>query len=306
MPSFQRHVFVCVNERPPDDPRGSCKAKGGAEVRDRFKSELKARGLAKTIRANNAGCLDQCARGVSVVVYPEQVWYGGVTVDDVVEIVEKHLIGGQVVERLLMPDQPHIDPKRRLPIVGAALLLLAFGGSARADSPPDPLAQGKAEEANLESQAPRDGTVFAASLGGGVMVAKGSVHEIPVLDLRLGQVMTPDTVLTFEVATGTYQHKIATQGSTLFDTTGSILVGAQDYVGPSVWIRGAGGFNVHTVNDGMTTTATTRLAGAIGAGVDLVRRHYLVLGLEVLGIGAVDAHDGLLVTGNFSVGLSYY
>lgn len=110
MPSFQRHVFVCVNERPADDPRGCCKSKGGVEVRDRLKDELKKRGIAKTVRANNAGCLDQCARGVSVVVYPEQVWYGGVTVDDVAEIVERHLMRGEIVERLLMPDQPHLRP----------------------------------------------------------------------------------------------------------------------------------------------------------------------------------------------------
>jgi len=108
MPSFQRHVFVCTNERPADDPRGCCKAKGGVEVRDRMKKELKARGISKLVRANNAGCLDQCERGVTVVVYPEQVWYGGVTVDDVTEIVDKHLVGGQVVERLLIPNQPHL------------------------------------------------------------------------------------------------------------------------------------------------------------------------------------------------------
>ena len=117
MPHFQRHVFVCTNERPADDPRGSCKAKGGVEVRDRLKAELKARGLAKLVRANNAGCLDQCARGVSVVVYPEQVWYGGVTVDDVVEIVEQHLIAGHVVERLLMPDQPQLEGRVHLPVL---------------------------------------------------------------------------------------------------------------------------------------------------------------------------------------------
>jgi len=109
MPSFQRHVFVCTNERPADDPRGCCKAKGGVEVRDRMKKELKARGISKLVRANNAGCLDQCERGVTVVVYPEQVWYGGVTVDDVTEIVDKHLVGGQVVERLLIPNQPHLQ-----------------------------------------------------------------------------------------------------------------------------------------------------------------------------------------------------
>jgi len=112
MPSFQRHVFVCINERPADHPKGCCKAKCGADVRDRLKDELASRGLSKIVRANNAGCLDQCEHGVAVVVYPEQVWYGGVTVDDVVEIVEKHLVGGEVVERLLQPKQPHLGETR--------------------------------------------------------------------------------------------------------------------------------------------------------------------------------------------------
>jgi (2Fe-2S) ferredoxin len=115
MPSFQRHVFVCINERPADHPKGCCKAKGGVDVRDRLKQELKARGVSKLVRANNSGCLDQCERGVSVVVYPEQVWYGGVTVDDVPELVDKHLVGGEVVERLLMPDQPHLGDRRVFP-----------------------------------------------------------------------------------------------------------------------------------------------------------------------------------------------
>lgn len=110
MPSFERHVFVCVNERPPDSPKGSCKARGGVEVRDRLKKELAARGLNHVVRANNAGCLDQCEHGVTVVVYPEQVWYGGVTVDDVKEIVERHLIGGEPVARLVLTDPPASEP----------------------------------------------------------------------------------------------------------------------------------------------------------------------------------------------------
>ncbi len=114
MPSFQRHVFVCTNERPPDNPKGSCKAKGSQEVRDALKKALKARGVTTEVRANNAGCLDQCANGITVVVYPEQVWYGHVTLADVDEIVDKHILGGEVVERLLLPDQPHL-PTHRLP-----------------------------------------------------------------------------------------------------------------------------------------------------------------------------------------------
>jgi len=117
MPSFQRHVFVCINERPPEHPKGSCKACGGPEVRDRLKEALAKRGLAKQIRANNAGCLDQCEHGVTVVVYPEQVWYGHVTVDDIPEIVEKHLIGGEVVTRLLIPNQPHLGDRTSFPAI---------------------------------------------------------------------------------------------------------------------------------------------------------------------------------------------
>ena len=124
MPSLQRHVFVCTNERPPDNPKGSCKPKGGNEVRDRLKAELASRGLAKMIRANNAGCIDQCEHGVAVVVYPEQVWYGHVTPDDIPEIVEKHLIGGEVVQRLMLADQPHLGGRTAFP-------LLAIGKTGR-------------------------------------------------------------------------------------------------------------------------------------------------------------------------------
>lgn len=115
MTGYERHVFVCTNERAAGHPRGDCKSKEGVAVRDRLKQELTARGLSKLIRANNAGCLDQCEHGVTVVVYPEQVWYGKVTLADVVEIVERHLIGGEVVERLLIPDQPKL-PSQLVPL----------------------------------------------------------------------------------------------------------------------------------------------------------------------------------------------
>ena len=65
------------------------------------------------MRANAAGCLDQCQHGCAVVVYPEQVWYGRVTVEDVPEIIEKHLLGGQVVERLVIRDEPAKEPEKK-------------------------------------------------------------------------------------------------------------------------------------------------------------------------------------------------
>jgi (2Fe-2S) ferredoxin len=99
-PPFRKHLFICLNERDPGDPRGSCAQKGSEELHQAFKAALKARGLSADIRANKAGCLDNCAQGCSVVVYPEGVWYGRVTLQDVDEIVEKHLVRGEPVERL--------------------------------------------------------------------------------------------------------------------------------------------------------------------------------------------------------------
>ncbi len=309
MPSFQRHVFVCVNERPADDPRGCCKAKGGVEVRDRLKKELKARGIAKIVRANNAGCLDQCARGVSVVVYPEQVWYGGVTVDDVPEIVDSHLVGGKVVERLLMPDQPHVDPKVHLPVLKIAtlLLVLAAGHRAYADSKPDPLAEDKAKEANLESIAPREGVTIAATVGPGVLIQNHTVGTTGDLDLRLGHVATPNTIVTLELLGSGYPHTIAMNSKTYVDSSANFMLGAQRYSGPSLWFRAAGGLTWHTLNEGPAVPTVTHYgaAGAVGAGVDLIRRHFWVLGVEFHGIGAIES-GGLLVSGGLALGLSHY
>jgi len=105
MARFQRHVFVCVNERAADDPRGCCAARDGQAVAGAFKKGLYDRGLKRIVRPNKAMCLDQCAHGVVVVVYPEGVWYGGVTVDDVDEIIDEHVLKGRVVERLVLPPE---------------------------------------------------------------------------------------------------------------------------------------------------------------------------------------------------------
>lgn len=105
MPGYKHHLFICTNKRPADNPRGCCDPEGLGELQLAFKRELDTRGLKADIRANRAGCLDQCERGPSVVVYPEGIWYGGVKVEDVAEIVESHLIQGTPVERLLMRDE---------------------------------------------------------------------------------------------------------------------------------------------------------------------------------------------------------
>ncbi|HQR29748.1 MAG TPA: (2Fe-2S) ferredoxin domain-containing protein [Anaeromyxobacteraceae bacterium] len=101
---YARHVFVCENRRPPGAPRGCCSDRGGADLRAALKEAVRVRGIQSTVRVNSAGCLDACEAGPAMVIYPEGVWYGKVTLADVGEIVESHLVGGKVVERLLVRD----------------------------------------------------------------------------------------------------------------------------------------------------------------------------------------------------------
>ncbi len=104
MSRYQRHVFVCINERPAGHPKGCCLEKGSAAIRDALKAELQRRGLSGLVRANNSGCLDACAFGASMVIYPEGIWYGGVTKEDVPEIVEQTILRGAVIQRLLIKE----------------------------------------------------------------------------------------------------------------------------------------------------------------------------------------------------------
>jgi (2Fe-2S) ferredoxin len=104
MPLFERHVFVCTNVRPGGHPRGCCHDHGSESIRDQLKAAVGQRGLKGRVRVNQAGCLDQCEHGPTVVVYPEQVWYGFVTAEDIQEIVESHLVNGRPVERLRLPE----------------------------------------------------------------------------------------------------------------------------------------------------------------------------------------------------------
>jgi (2Fe-2S) ferredoxin len=103
MSRFRCHLFVCTNRRPDDNPKGSCAAKGSEAVLEAIKVAAHAAGLKGQVRVNKAGCLDACEHGVAAVAYPAGTWYAGITVADAEEIVQRTLVRGEVVERLLMP-----------------------------------------------------------------------------------------------------------------------------------------------------------------------------------------------------------
>jgi len=106
MPKPERHVLVCLNLRPPGNPKGSCGEKGSEAVFDALKAMVKERGLGDRVIVNRTNCLKHCSRGITVAVHPDNVWYGGVQQGDLEEIFESHLREGRPVERLSMPDIP--------------------------------------------------------------------------------------------------------------------------------------------------------------------------------------------------------
>lgn len=100
MSYYKHHVFFCCNQR--TNGEACCNDHGAQDMRDYAKSKVKALGLAGEgrVRVNMAGCLDRCAEGPVIVVYPEEVWYTYVDREDIDEIVTEHLQNGRVVERL--------------------------------------------------------------------------------------------------------------------------------------------------------------------------------------------------------------
>lgn len=98
-----KHVFVCVQSRPPGHPRPSCGQKNCAEVADEFFWHMQQRQLFDKIQVTTTGCLGPCSEGPSVLVYPEGVMYGHVSKSDVAEIFDEHLENNRPVERLRMP-----------------------------------------------------------------------------------------------------------------------------------------------------------------------------------------------------------
>ena len=98
---YKRHVFACYTQRPAGHPRGSCGAEGAQPLWDRLSKKIEAERLSD-VGFTAAGCLGFCRAGPLLVVYPEGVWYQPKAPEDVDEIVETHLKGGALVDRLVV------------------------------------------------------------------------------------------------------------------------------------------------------------------------------------------------------------
>jgi (2Fe-2S) ferredoxin len=100
MSHYKHHVFFCLNQR--DDGRPCCATHDAAVMHDYAKERVKQLRLSGQgkVRVNKAGCLDRCAHGPCIVVYPDAVWYRYENRQDIDEIIDSHLASGRIVERL--------------------------------------------------------------------------------------------------------------------------------------------------------------------------------------------------------------
>ena len=108
MPDAERrvHFFVCTNERPPTSPLPCCALRGSRKLLEAFQAEQARRRWPRGLKVSGSTCLTACQYGPTVVVYPEGIWYSGVTEADIPELFDAHLLGKGPVKRLLLP--PHV------------------------------------------------------------------------------------------------------------------------------------------------------------------------------------------------------
>jgi len=96
------HIFICTSCRINGQQKGYCHTKGAVDITTKFMEEVEDRDLGGEVMITNTGCFGICNDGPIVVVYPQGVWYGSVTEEDVEEIIESHIENGKIVKRLLI------------------------------------------------------------------------------------------------------------------------------------------------------------------------------------------------------------
>jgi hypothetical protein len=199
-----------------------------------------------------------------------------------------------------------------------AIIVTAVAASAPGRADPLPVVE-RVGDANLEPVGPHRGLTFTAVLSGATIIAADSTGDVgrgPGASLRVGEAMTPDTVLTFEVIVGSMLHDhAATPGSTTTSTftnnSVDALIGAQHYALPSLWLRGAVGVGNYTrrglFNAEMAPVPDTSRFGPaalFGIGVDVLRRKWFVLGLEAYASLIVES-TGVVSTSGLGLSVGY-
>ncbi|MFC1592137.1 ferredoxin [Thermodesulfobacteriota bacterium] len=84
---YQCHIFVCTNDRKGE--RKSCADGSSAAVRSQLKDAVKERGWLGRVRVSQSGCLGLCMQGPNIILYPQKIWFSGVSTDDIPAILNR-------------------------------------------------------------------------------------------------------------------------------------------------------------------------------------------------------------------------
>lgn len=100
MVELKHHIFVCTSCRINGQQKGFCFSKDSVDIVQRFMEAVEENDLSGEVMITNTGCFGICDKGPIAVVYPEGVWYGNLTAEDVDTIIEQHIMNGNPVEAL--------------------------------------------------------------------------------------------------------------------------------------------------------------------------------------------------------------
>jgi (2Fe-2S) ferredoxin len=127
------HVFFCHQQKA--GGLTCCAARGGKESLAALQAEIIKQGLDEEVQLTPCDSIGMCGRGPNMVVYPEGIWYSGVTPEAAVEIVREHFKEGRPVERLIERDMDKLKKeffvhRARTREMNKALAAKAAGGGA--------------------------------------------------------------------------------------------------------------------------------------------------------------------------------
>ncbi|MDF2871783.1 MAG: dehydrogenase (ubiquinone) 24 kDa subunit [Anaerocolumna sp.] len=102
MVSPKYHIFVCTSCRINGVQKGFCFSKDSVDIVQKFMEGIDERDLSGDVMITNTGCFGICEKGPVAVVYPEGIWYGNLTEEDVETIIEQHFENGNPVKELMI------------------------------------------------------------------------------------------------------------------------------------------------------------------------------------------------------------
>jgi (2Fe-2S) ferredoxin len=110
-PAF--YMFKCQQSAPPGMPKPSCVSENNPESKElmqHLSMTLMEKGIIGNVQPIQTGCLGRCQLGPVLMVEPGHIMYVNLTKEKITRIIDEHIIGGNVVQEYVVPDQMWGEP----------------------------------------------------------------------------------------------------------------------------------------------------------------------------------------------------